>query len=527
VSDRYSRKLEPSVSIAKNFFAVSSLTVISRILGVFREVALSHFLGAGAEMDAFLIAFKFPSFFRKCFAEGGFQSLFVPYYTDFTIEKKEKFAFVFSSHIFTILFYAMFLLTILIFVFAETFVTIMAPGFLKDPSKFHLAVNFTKIVFPNVAFVGLSAVYSGMMMARNRFLPFALSPILVNIILIAFVIVDSKAISPGYRISIGVLCASVIQLVFLHACARSIKLGTPVLTKLRFSGLKPRFSKRTKEFLWKLTPIIAGAGVSQLNVFVDTFFGSFLVEGAISFIYYADRFIQLPLALFGISMATVILPEISSIFSSKNCNRNMVKKIQEETVIFTLRMAIPATIGLMATAYQIVNVMYCHGKFTEDSVFQTSLIIQIFALGIPAYVLAKIFASVLFAQKNSKTPVLAAIVSVASNIVLNAILIKPFGVIGLSVGTSIAGFINAYVMYRKTREWFVFNPRVLASLFKIIVSSFVMLCAVIAAKWFFTNEILFLIFGTTFGIAVYFVVLVIMKDEWSKRVARKIISFRF
>ncbi|MDR0552770.1 MAG: murein biosynthesis integral membrane protein MurJ [Holosporales bacterium] len=511
------------MSIARRFFAVSFLTVISRVLGIFREAVLSHFLGAGAEMDAFLIAFKFPSFFRKCFAEGGFQSLFIPYYIDFTIGKKEKFAFIFSSHIFTILFYAMLFLTIFVFIFVEEFVAIMAPGFLKDPEKFHLAVNFTKIVFPNVAFVGLSTIYTGIMMARNKFLPFSLSPILVNIILILSIIVGNNTISPGYGISIGVLSASIIQLIFLHACVKSMGIRTPALTKLRFSGLKPRISKRTKEFLKKLTPVIAGAGVSQLNVFVDTFFGSFLGEGTVSLIYFADRFIQFPLALFGISMATVILPEISSIFSSKNHDRGKVKKIQEEMVIFTLRMAIPSTVGLMAIAYPIVDVLYGHGKFTESSVYQTSVIIQIFAIGVPAYVLAKIFASVLFAQKDSKTPVLAAVISVISNIILNAMLIRSLGIIGLSVSTSIAGVINAYVMYKKTKEWFLFDMKTFMSLAKITVSSITMLFVVNITKRFIHNEILFLIFGILLGIITYFIALLIFKDKWSRGIAKKMI----
>lgn len=468
---------------------------------------LSHFLGACSEMDAFLIAFKFPSFFRKCFAEGGFHSIFIPYFIDFSANNKNKGSLYFSSRILTLLFWTMLLFSIIVFVFAETFVTIMAPGFVNSPEKFNMAVQFTRITFPNVGFVALSTVYSGILVANNRFFPFAFAPILVNIILISSLLLGSDLLSAGYRISYGVLFSGFFQFIFMYFYTKSLRFPTPRLTKIKIS-------KKTKDFLKKLAPVVVGAGVAQFNVFVDSLFGSFLPTGSISFIYFADRFIQLPLALFGISMATILLPEISMAVSKRLEDNS--RNIQENVLTLTIRLAIPSVVALIVLSNSLISVLYGHGKFSVSNVNSTSLVLQIFALGVPAYIMSKIFASILFAQKNSKTPVTAAIISIICNIILNCILIIPLGIVGIAISTSVSGFVNAYVMYLKSKNWFIFDKKTVIVILKIVIAAIIMGLSMNILSNNTQNiasEIKYLASNVIIGGIVYLIMLIILKDD--------------
>jgi putative peptidoglycan lipid II flippase len=381
----------------------------------------------------------------------------------------------------------------------------MAPGFVEDPEKFNLAVQFTRITFPNVAFVALSTVYSGILVSHEEFFPVAFSPILVNIVLISSLIIGNDITSAGYRISFGVLLAGISQFVFLYFYTKRLRLPIPHLSKIKISN-------KTKEFLKKLTPVVVGAGVAQINVFVDSLFCSFLPSGSISFIYFADRFIQLPLALFGISMATILLPEIATAITKKGKSTNF----QDKVAIFTLRLAIPSVIGLIILAHPLISTLYGHGKFSAFAVNSTTTVLQIFAIGLPAYIMSKIFSSILFAEKDSKTPVIAAIISIIVNIVLNCILISYWGIIGVAISTSVSGFVNAYVMYIKSKRWFVLDRTTIIALLKILLASCIMgvcmqlirgncLCVL--------SEITYIACSAFLGLLIYTILLLLLKDE--------------
>jgi putative peptidoglycan lipid II flippase len=262
-----------------------------------------------------------------------------------------------------------------------------------------------------------------------------------------------------------------------------------------------------------MAPVVIGAGVAQVNVLVDSIFCSFLPPGSISFIYFADRFIQLPLALLGISMATILLPEIATSITKKNSSTGL----QDKVAIFTLRLAIPSVIGLIILAHSLIGALYGHGEFSALAVNSTTTVLQIFAIGLPAYIMSKIFSSVLFAEKDSKTPVIAAVVSIASNIVLNCVLISYLGVIGVAISTSVSGFANAYVMYRKSKKWFVLNKTTVVALLKILLASCVMgMCM----QWMprgssdaITSEITHIACNTFLGIVIYTTSLLLLQDE--------------
>jgi putative peptidoglycan lipid II flippase len=390
----------------------------------------------------------------------------------------------------------------------------MAPGFVEDPEKFNLAVQFTRITFPNIAFVALSTVYSGILVSHEKFFPVAFSPILVNIILISSLMIGNDIASAGYRISFGVLLAGIFQFIFLYFYTKRFRLPVPHLTKVKISN-------KTKEFLKKLTPVVVGAGVAQVNVFVDSLFCSFLPSGSISFIYFADRFIQLPLALFGISMATILLPEIATTITKKDSFADL----QDKVAIFTLRLAIPSVIGLIILAHPLISTLYGHGKFSSFAVNNTTIVLQIFAVGLPAYIMSKVFSSILFAEKDSKTPVIAAIIAIITNIALNCILIGYFGVIGIAISTSVSGFVNAYVMYIKSKKWFVLNRTTIIALSKILLASCIMGACMQLMRGNCLNilsEITHIACNTLLGLMIYTISLSLLGDETIVKMCKQI-----
>ena len=498
------------MGLAKKFFTVSGLTIVSRILGVFRETLLVHFLGASVEMDAFTTAFKFPSFFRRFFAEGGFQSIFVPYFTDFTATNKYNGAKYFSSRIFSLIFWIMLLSTILVEIFAKEFTLFMAPGFVNIPEKLKLTTEFTRIVFPSVAFVSLSTIYSGILISKHKFFPFAMAPILVNFVLIISLFIGKDIFSAGQRISYGVLAAGIFQLFYMYFCVKFQKLPTPRLSSLKLS-------MKVKNLLKNLTPVLAGAGVAQVNILMGSFFASFLPTGCITYLYCADRFIQFPLALFGISMGIVLLPEIAEEIA-KGQKSNNIKNIQNKSILFTLRLTLPSVCGLIALSYYMISLLYGHGKFDQSAVLHTSNVLKISAIGLPSFVMAKIMSSVLFAQKNTKAPMKAAIISIIANIILSLILIKPFHEIGLAISSTIAGFVNVFIMCRQSNGWFKFEKSLIIDFLRILIASAFMLLVILLINHYNNpvsklHEFFTMCLSGFIGFTLYVVSLIFLKDK--------------
>ncbi|MDR1234167.1 MAG: murein biosynthesis integral membrane protein MurJ [Holosporales bacterium] len=498
------------MGLARRFLTVSGLTASSRILGVVREAAFSHFLGAGVEMDAFLIAYKFPSFFRKFFSEGGFQSIFVPFYSDFTEAHKYKAAQYFSSRIFRIILFITIIVTLLVVVFANEFVLIMAPGFVNDPEKLSLATEFTKIIFPSVIFIAISSVYSGILMSHRQFFLFTMWPILGNLILIASLFMGQDLMSAARRLSYGVLIAGLSQFCYSWWSARRCSSGIPFSFRIKIT-------KRMRDFLRKLPNVLASAGISQINIFLDSLFGSIMPTGVISYIYFADRFIQFPLALFGISMGVILVPEISKRMRQESTNG--VNKVQNEAIALTLRMTLPAVIVFLSLAHPLISILYGHGKFSGASVDRTANVLRVFSIGLPAYVVAKIMSSALLAQKDSKTPITATLVAVSSNIILSVLLMFPLQEIGIAIATSVSGFVNVYVMYKKSKSFTFMDMPFIRSMRKVLLSSFIMFIFIEVMKIIIKDpddvclRTMMLIFIIIVGLISYLITLLILGDD--------------
>ncbi|MDR0630757.1 MAG: murein biosynthesis integral membrane protein MurJ [Holosporales bacterium] len=501
------------MSLISKFLTISGFTAISRILGVVREAVFSHFLGASVEMDAFLIAYRFPGFFRKFFAEGGFQSIFSPYYADFLSNSKRNGGRYFSSRVFTIILGFVFFVTCLVLIFAKQFVLLMAPGFANDTAKLSLAIEFTRVIFPSISFLSLSSVYSAILMMHKKFFYYSLPPILVNLVLISSLCMGQRLMTAGWRVSIGYFIAGVLQFLYLYLCLKHLRLTIPV-----FSSFK--ITSRTKEFFKKLIPVLAGAGVAQINIFVGSLFGSFLPTGGISCLYFADRFIQFPLALFGISIGVVLLPEIAINIT----RREYIKDTINKSILFAMRLTFPSIVILSSLSYLFISLLYGHGQFSDISVQKTANVLKLSSLGLPAYVTAKIISSVLFAEKDSKTPVAAGCVSIVANAVLSIILIKPFQELGIAFATAVSGFINVYIMLKQSKIQLFSNKEFIKGLFKIFIASVILLLCIEWLKETFcidrydiVYKILAIAMVITIGMVVYAWILYWLNDTSVKK----------
>jgi putative peptidoglycan lipid II flippase len=469
-------------------------------------------------MDAFSAAFKFPTFFRRLFAEGGMQSIFVPFFNDYYAIGKIRGASYFVSRLFTLVFWTMFIFTALVCVFAKQFVILMVPGFAQSPDKLAFATEFTRIIFPSVWFVAISTIYSSILIARKKLQRYALAPILVNFILIVSLFMGVDSIAAGRRISYGILLSGIFILFYMRAQVSRSGLPMPKLSSIKLTA-------GTRLFLKKLAPVLVTAGVMQINIFVGTVVASFCPTGCITYIYCADRFVQLPLAMFGIAMGLVLLPEISEALATKKLDA--VRDVQSKAVTFTLRLTLPSVVGLVILAYYLISIVYGHGRFTETAVLSTTRILQIVSIGLPANVLVKIMTSVLVAQKDSKTPVIAATTSIVANTVISVILAIPLQEIGIAIATSISGIVNAYWLLRKAEMRALFNRCLIIDFVKILGASMVMSAVMLCMSCILefngiTSEILFVLLSSIIGIVAYCASLILLKDPVALAIKRRI-----
>jgi putative peptidoglycan lipid II flippase len=348
---------------------------------------------------------------------------------------------------------------------------------------------------------------------------YTLAPIFVNCILIASLFVGVDTIAAGHRISYGILASGIFSFVYMRY--QTLKSGLPMP---RLSPI--RLTTGTKLFLKKLVPVLVTAGVVQINIFVGTVVASFCPTGCITYIYCADRFVQLPLAMFGIAMGLVLLPEISDALSTKKLDA--VRDVQAKAITFTLRLTLPSVVGLVILAYYLISIVYGHGRFTETAVLSTARILQIVSIGLPASVLVKIMISVLVAQKDSKTPVMAATASIIANAVVSIVLAIPLQATGIAIAAAVSGIVNAYWLLRKVEVRSVFSMALIGELVKILIASAVMGVVMLVVSYVLrscgiSNEILIVTINGVAGVMVYFVSLLLLKDSAALAIKRRLL----
>ena len=423
---------------------VGSLTLLSRIFGFVRDMLIAFLLGAGAQTDAFFIAFKLPNFMRRLFAEGAFNSAFLPMFAGMLkTEGKEK-SLIFASEVFSFLLMVLLILTVIALLCMPWIMLVLAPGFQDDPEKFDLTVSLTRITFPYLLFISLVCLLSGILNSLHRFAAVAAAPVLLNLSLIGGIVLIAPYTGAAYGLSIGVVIAGLTQLAWLiYFCQQQ-----QMMPHLHW----PQLTHRVRKLLVILGPAAIGAGVAQVNLLIDIILASHL-DNAVSYLYYADRIYELPLGVIGIAVATALLPMLSK--QIRAGEEDAASRSLNHSIMLVWMFGLPATAALLVIAEPVIHVIFEHGEFAETERLQVYPALIAYACGLPAFLLIKVLVASFYAAQDTKTPVKIASISVLVNLICNLILMRYWGHIGLAMATSVAGWLNAillgYILHRRNR----------------------------------------------------------------------------
>ena len=453
------------MNLLKSTGTFGFFTLLSRILGYLRDILIAIFLGTGVLADVFFIAFRIPNTFRRLFSEGTFNAAFVPSYAS-EIVKGKKQSNKFANNIFNLLFLGLLFLVLIVQIFMPAFVSIIAPGFVENVEKMELAISLTRITFPFLFFVCLASFFSAILNSHNKFAAASAAPIILNIILIG-VLLFSKLLGDNlvFYLSYGVSFAGFLQLVFLYKFVR------------KFYSLKLDFKIKTnskiKVFFKKLLPSIFASGVTQINILVGTIIASFQAS-AVSYLYYADRIYQINLAIAGIAIGVVVLPQLSKHIQTKK--KSKIHLIQNKALELSLFLTLPASAALLIASEEIISALFGYGSFDQVSVLNSGKALYYFALGLPAFSLIKVFSSFFFANHDTKIPFYISLFSVLINIVISISYFNEIGFIIIPIATTISSWLNAILLFAflKNRDLFSFNNIFLVRFVKIIVASLLM-----------------------------------------------------
>ena len=426
------------MKLIKPFLTISGFTFISKILGFVRDILIAAFVGAGIIADVFFVAFKLPNFFRRLFAEGAFSAAFIPIFSSILKTNGRSKAIQFASEVLSLLFFILFIIIIIFEFLMPLVVYFLAPGFAQDPIKLNLLVELSRITFPYLFFISLVSLYTGVLNSFNKFAAGSAAPIFLNLTFIVFILCFEEMFkTKGHMLSWAVFFAGLIQLIFLVFMIFK--------NDLQIFFVRPKYSKYIKKLFKLVIPGAIGAGVIQINLLVDVILASFLKTGSISYLYYAERINQLPIALIGVALGTALLPTLS-----KQISKNEKKKAfytQNRAIEFSLILAIPASIAIFIIAAPIISSFFERGEFSVTDKILSAKALQAFAIGIPAYVLVKILTPIFFSRQNTVTPVKIAIFCVLINFLFNIILMQFYQHVGIAIATAISSWLNCILLF--------------------------------------------------------------------------------
>ncbi|MEX0731477.1 MAG: murein biosynthesis integral membrane protein MurJ [Aquisalimonadaceae bacterium] len=442
------------MSLLRSTAVFGSLTMVSRVLGLVRDVVIATVFGSSAGTDAFFVAFKIPNFMRRLFAEGAFSQSFVPVLSEYRQTRSQQEVRRLVSRASGTLALILLVLTVLAIVGADWVVLLFAPGFADDPQTFEMARDMLRITFPYLLFISLVACAQGVLNTYGIFGPPAFAPVLLNLTMIASAWWWAPLFSqPITALAIAVFIAGVLQLLLMLPWLRKVGMLTWPRWGWRDSGVR--------RILTLMLPAIFGSSVAQINLLVDTILASFLITGSISWLYYSDRLVEFPLGVFGVALGTVILPRLSAQHAAASPERF------SHTLDWALRwgvvIAIPAAVGLAVMAGPILATLFHYGAFTDADARAASLSLIAYSLGLLGFMMVKVLAPGFFARQDMRTPVKYAALSMLLNMVLSTsavVLLMDTGVghAALALATGLAATLNAGLLYRGLRHRGVYMP---------------------------------------------------------------------
>lgn len=437
-----------SKKLLKSTAIVSLMTLVSRVSGLIRDVVMANLLGPGALADAFFVAFRIPNFLRRIFGEGAFSQAFVPVFSELT-EQNTAQAKRFVSASSGILGLATLALTVLGVIFAPFIVSVFAPGFMDDPVKYEMTVNSLRIMFPYLFCISLVAMSAGVLNTLNRFAVPAVTPVLLNICLIlAMWLLIPVLDNAAQALAVGVLIAGLLQVLFqLPSLANEGYLVKPSID---------RQNPAVKKVFTLMLPAIFSVSVAQINMLVNTFLASFLVTGSISWLYFSDRLMEFPVGVFGIALATVVLPSLAKEHTSGTAQG--FSAMMDWALRWVVVIAVPATLGLYLLATPLLSTIFQYNAFSAKDVEMSATALRAFSLGVCGFIFVKVLAPGFFARQDTKTPMRIAMVSVAVNVVFSIALVGEMAHAGLALAISIAAWVNSGLLLFVLLKRGIFKP---------------------------------------------------------------------
>ncbi len=461
--------------MVRGIITVGGWTMASRILGFARDILIAALLGAGPVADAFFVANRLPNLFRRLFGEGAFNAAFIPAFSGILTSEGREEAARFAGQAASVMAFWLFGLTLLAEIFMPAVLAVIAPGFAEIPAKFDLAVTLSRIAFPYMPLICLTALVSGVLNGLDRFAAAAAAPIVYNLAMIGFMLGLSGVVpTAGHALALGVSVSGVLQLALVVWAARRAGMVLPLP--------RPRLTPRVRQLLRRMTPGLVGAGVTQLNLSVDVIIGSLLPPGTVSILYYADRVNQLPLGTIGAAVGTALLPTLSRQVAGVT-PREAVGTLNR-AIEYALLLTLPAALALIVCAEPIIAVLFGRGAFAPEVVLKSSQALAAYGVGLPAFVLVKVLVPAFFARGDTSVPVKVGVAAVALNLALNLAFMGPLQHLGPPLASAVAAWANvgalAAILHR--RRHLVGDAALLRRVTRMLAASVVMVAALWAMR---------------------------------------------
>jgi putative peptidoglycan lipid II flippase len=438
------------MNLLKALAAVSSMTLLSRILGFVRDAIIARVFGAGMLTDAFFVAFKIPNLLRRLFAEGAFSQAFVPILAEYKNRRGHDATQVLVNQVGSALTLALVAIALLGVIGAPWVAYISAPGFRADPDKFELTVTLLRIIFPYIIFISLVALAAGILNTHSKFSVPAFAPVLLNVAMIGAALwlapwFDPPVLALGWGVAIG----GVLQLAWM----------LPHLLKIR---MLPRPTRHfddpgLKRVLTLMAPATLGVSVAQISLLINTIFASFLASGSVSWLYYADRLMEFPAGMLGVALGTILLPSLAKHYADDNPGD--YSKLLDWGLRLTLLLALPAAAALAVLAVPLIATLFNYGAFTATDVTMTQRALVAYSVGLVGIILVKVLAPGFYARQNIRTPVKIAIVTLVATQLMNLAFIIPLGHAGLALSIGLAACLNAGLLLHLLKKHGIYQPQ--------------------------------------------------------------------
>ena len=461
------------MNLLKALATVSSMTLVSRILGFVRDTVIARAFGAGLATDAFFVAFRIPNLLRRLFAEGAFAQAFVPILAEYKNRRGEADTRLLVDHVAGLLALALFIVTLIGVVAAPAIVYVSAPGFSANPQKFALTIDLLRVTFPYILFISLVSLAGGILNTHSRFSVPALTPALLNLSFIGFALWAAPYFEPPVKaLAWAVFCGGALQLAF----------QAPFLLRLK---LLPRFRLDLRdEGVWRVVrqmgPAVFGVSISQVSLLINTIFASFLASGSVSWLYYADRLMEFPTGLLGVALGTILLPSLAKHYADQSPNE--YAKLLDWGLRLTLMLALPAAAALALLAVPLITTLFHYGEFSVHDVLMTRNALIAYSVGLLGLILVKVLAPGFYARQNIKTPVKIALIALVATQAMNLALIWPLQHAGLALAIGLGACLNAGLLYYKLRQHKIYSPQPGWSIFALKIAAAIAVMG--ACLWF-------------------------------------------